>query len=64
MIGANRKLGTVRRKYGRSPSDYEEFSIMAVSSIYGVDILEDNVKCRKRLYDFWRAHYTEICGPD
>ena len=61
----NRKLGTVRRKYGRSPSDYEKFSIIAVSSIYGVDILEDNVKeCRERLYDFWNAHYTEICGPD
>ena len=61
----NRKLVTVRKKYGRSPSDYEKFSIIAVSSIYGVDILEDNVKeCRKRLYDFWNRHYTEICGSE
>lgn len=61
----NRKLITVRKKYGRSPSDYEKFSIIAVSSIYGVDILEDNVKeCRKRLYDFWNRHYTEICGSE
>ena len=60
-----RKLSTVRRKYGRSPSDYEKFSIIAVSSIYGVDILEDNVKeCRKRLYDFWNSYYTEICGAE
>lgn len=57
-----RKLSTVESKYKRNKTDYEKFSIVALSSIYGVDIMEDNVKeCRKRLYDFWNERYTSVC---
>src|SRR3990167_10791927 len=43
-----RKLGVVRRKYGRSQLEFERYAIVATGSIYGVDILEDNVKhCRE-----------------
>ena len=46
-----RKLAVVKRQYGRSRSDYEKYSILALSSIYGVDIMEDNAaECRKRLF--------------
>jgi hypothetical protein len=45
-----RKLQVVESRYGRSPLEYERYSVLAVSSIYGIDILEDNVvECRKRL---------------
>ncbi len=60
-----RKLETVKRKYGKNTADYEKFSIVALSSIYGVDIMEDNAKeCRKRLYDIWNTAYTKQCKSD
>ena len=55
----NRKLGIVRSRYRRSQLDYERNAILAVSSIYGIDILEDNVfACRERLFDIFDAHYS------
>lgn len=60
-----RKLGELRRKYKKSPRDYEKQSIVAIGSLYGVDILSDNVlACRDRLYDIWNAHYSEHCRDD
>ena len=56
-----RKLTAVKNQYGRYVSDYEKYSFVAVSSIYGIDILDDNViECRKRLYDIWNEAYTSI----
>ena len=49
-----RKLAVVRRKYQKSPYDYERNAILAISSIYGVDLMTDNVEiCRDRLFDIW-----------
>lgn len=46
-----RKLEVVGKRYGRSQLEYERYAFVAVSSIYGVDILQDNVEdCRERLY--------------
>jgi len=46
-----RKLALVEKRYGKSQLDFERYAILAVSSIYGIDILEDNVRqCRHRLY--------------
>ena len=57
-----RKLNTVKRLYKKSNYDYERYSVLAVTSIYGVDILQDNCKdCRNRLYDIWNKDYTNIC---
>lgn len=54
-----RKLDGVKKKYAKSPSDYERYAFLAVTSLYGVDILEDNVQeCRKRLYHIWNTAYT------
>ena len=45
-----RKLHEVSARYSRSQYDYEKYCIVATSSIYGIDILEDNVsECISRL---------------
>ncbi len=50
-----RKLAVCDRRYGKSPADWEKFSFLAMTSIYGVDILADNVEaCRERLLGIWR----------
>ena len=57
-----RKLQVVKKKYGKSVSDYEKNSLLAVSGIYGVDILYDNVlACRKRMFDIWNDEYSRVC---
>ena len=60
-----RKLAVVRRKYRRSVTDFEKNSLLAVSSLYGVDILADNVEaCRERLFALWDAEYKAVCKKD
>jgi hypothetical protein len=57
----NRKLDVVDSRYGKSLQEWEHYSIIAISSIYGVDILEDNAKeCRERLYDIFNERYTKL----
>ena len=54
-----RKLEVVKSRYGKSPYDYERYAVLAVTSIYGVDILQDNVEiCRQRLYELWDKAYA------
>ena len=56
-----RKLRVVEVRYGRSQLDYERYAVLAVSSMYGIDILKDNVQeCRKRLFDIFDQKYTGI----
>ncbi len=56
-----RKLAIVEAKYKKSQLDYERYSIIAISSIYGVDILEDNAQeCRERLFKIFDEHYTKL----
>ena len=56
-----RKLVVVKKKYKKSVIDYEKNSLLAVSSIYGVDILADNVAaCRERLFKIWRKEYKSV----
>lgn len=60
-----RKLAVVRRKYQKSPFDYERNAVLAVSSIYGVDLLTDNVViCRDRLFQIWDKEYTSVCKKE
>ena len=55
-----RKLAVVKKRYGKSSFDYERYAVLAVSSIYGVDILADNAEvCRSNLFDIWNREYTE-----
>ena len=56
-----RKLRVVEKRYRRSQVEYERYAILAVSSIYGIDILEDNVQeCRQRLFDIVDRRYTTL----
>ena len=56
-----RKLAAVKKKYKKSVIDYEKNALLAVSSIYGVDILADNVAaCRERLFKIWRKEYKSV----
>jgi hypothetical protein len=60
-----RKLAELRRKYKKSPRDYEKMAIVAIGSLYGVDIMNDNVlACRERLFRIWDEEYTAHCGAD
>lgn len=57
----NRKLNVVKTRYSKSQLEYERYSVIAVSSIYGVDILEDNVvNCRNRLFDIFNERYESL----
>src|ERR1700726_2645254 len=54
-----RKLAVVDKRYGKSQLDFERYAVLAVSSIYGIDILPDNVRdCRRRLFEVFDANYT------
>lgn len=60
-----RKLTELRRKYKKSPRDYEKQAIVAIGSLYGVDIMNDNVlACRERLFAIWDKEYTTHCKGD
>lgn len=53
-----RKLNVVAKRYKKSPIEYERYAVLAISSIYGIDILEDNVNdCRKSLSDLFQTKY-------
>ena len=53
-----RKLAVCRKRYGGSPADYEKFSFLACTTLYGVDILADNVaRCRERLFARWEGGF-------
>ena len=56
-----RKLKVVDQRYGNNQMDWERYAVIAVSSIYGVDILEDNAKeCRERLFNIFDDFYTTL----
>jgi hypothetical protein len=57
----DRKLQVVEKRYGQSQLEYERYTILAVSSIYGIDILEDNVQqCRHRLFGLFEWSYSRL----
>jgi len=56
-----RKLEIVIKRYVKSQIEYERYSILALSSIYGIDILEDNtISCRNRLFSFFKSEYENM----
>lgn len=58
-----RKLCVVEKRYGKSQLEYERYAVLAVSSIYGIDILEDNVRqCRQRLFGIFDGDYVRLYG--
>ena len=56
-----RKLAVVDSRYSKSQVEWERYSVIAVSSIYGVDILEDNAQeCRDRLLGIYTDWYSKV----
>jgi len=56
-----RKLAVVESKYKKSQLEYERYAVIAVTSIYGIDILEDNVEeCRNRIFKLFDKQYTSF----
>lgn len=60
-----KKLDAVSARYGSFHADYEKFSFLALTTLYGVDIQEDNViECRERLFAYWKDKYRANCKND
>lgn len=62
-----RKLDVVKNKYSKNINEFEKYSIIAFASIYGVDIMADNIEqCAIRLYEIWKEMYITLYGvnPD
>ena len=55
------KLNIVKSQYSKNQLDYEKYAFLSVASLYGIDILEDNVReCRLRLSVCVREAYDAI----
>ena len=51
----------VETRYGKSQLEFERYAILAVSSIYGIDILEGNVQqCCQRLFGIFDLNYLRL----
>lgn len=56
-----RKLKVVSSRYKINQREYELYAFIAVSSVYGIDLLEDNViECRQRLFDLFNSDYSKL----
>ena len=56
-----RKLAVVEKRYGKAQLDFERYSVLAVSSLYGIDVLPDNVsQCRERLFGVFDDMYERL----
>ena len=53
-----RKLCIVEGRYRQSPVELERYTLLAVTSIYGIDLLLDNVaECRRRLLEMVKTKF-------
>lgn len=60
-----RKLEVVKNKYRKSAYDWERNSLLALGSMYGVELLKDNCEaCRKRLFEIWDKEYKKVCKKE
>ena len=58
-----RKLAIVTKQYSKNPNEWEKHSILAITSVYGIEILQDNAQvCRERLFKIWNEGYQKNCG--
>lgn len=59
-----RKLGTVRARYGKSEFENRHYALLALMSIYGIELLEDNtLECRANLLATF-ANYLKVDETD
>ena len=58
-----RKLRAVETRYRQSQHDYERNAVLAISSIYGIDILRDSIEeCRQLLFSIFDREYSRLFG--
>ena len=56
----NFKLNILEKNYSKNQYEFEKFSIQIFTSIYGIDILEDNIiSARERLFDQYFDLYNK-----
>lgn len=56
-----RKLDLVYKKYAKSQLEYERHVLIAIGSLYGIDLLPDNIEaCQKRLFQIFSDQYNSI----
>ena len=56
-----RKLNIVTKKYKKIQLEFERYAVLAISSIYGVELLPDNAQeCRDRLLGIFTRVYENI----
>jgi len=56
-----KKLTIIKKKYGSSQNEFEKMALLGISSIYGVELLQDNVEvCIDRLYNIINETYTKL----
>ena len=57
----NRKLAIVKSRYGKSQKELDKYSLIAITSIYGIELLKDNAKrCRERLFEIYLNWYFSV----
>lgn len=55
-----RKMNVLVSRYKKQQHEFEKYSIVVISSIYGIDILKDNIEeTKKRLYDYYFKVYSK-----
>jgi hypothetical protein len=60
-----RKLEVVKSRYKKSQWEYEKNGLIAVMSVYGVDIMPDNVsECIERLFNLFLDYYKTLFKKD
>ncbi len=56
-----RKLDVVEDKYETSQIEFERYAVLAVSSIYGIDLQPDNIKeAKERLLGIFTERYSRL----
>ncbi|WP_096156216.1 N-6 DNA methylase [Bacillus sp. FJAT-45066] len=56
----NRKMNMVVKNYGDNITRYENYSLLALSTLYGVELLEDNAqKCVMNMYQCYYESYQQ-----
>jgi hypothetical protein len=61
IVVLSRKLFIVENRYKKNQIEFERYSFIAIASIYGIDLLKDNVeKCKKRLLKILKETYKRL----
>ncbi len=54
-----RELAVVEQRYSKNQIEYERYAVIAVSSIYGIDLLQDNIEEAKNAFLIFSMNNTQ-----